>query len=144
MSNLWHQYYVVKNASTIRKMYPHHASAFYLWNKAHFPPLKSLLAQKTFDSTTCVKLKTSSSSYCRETSILLNILTGLVQAEADDCVCYSLCDFFLTWTSRVIGPLLSTSKISPFLVPTRMWPWPRDMARMEGLSSKSNPAESVK
>ena len=50
---------------------------------------------------------------------------------------------YLTWTSKVMGPLLSTSKISPFLVPTRMWPWPRDMARMEGLSSKSNPAESM-
>lgn len=50
---------------------------------------------------------------------------------------------YLTWTSRVMGPLLSTSKISPFLVPTRMWPWPRDMARMEGLSSKSNPVECM-
>lgn len=42
-----------------------------------------------------------------------------------------------------MGPLLSTSKISPFLVPTKMWPWPSDMARMEGLSSKSNPVEIV-
>lgn len=42
----------------------------------------------------------------------------------------------------MIGPLLSTSKISPFFVPTRMWPWPRDMARMEGLSSRSSPVES--
>lgn len=50
---------------------------------------------------------------------------------------------YLTWTSRVMGPLLSTSKISPFLVPTRMWPWPKDMARMEGLSSKSNPVECM-
>lgn len=61
-------------------------------------------------------------------------------------VCDSFWGYFfwhLTWTSRVMGPLLSTSKISPFLVPTRMWPWPRDMARMEGLSSKSNPAESM-
>lgn len=49
--------------------------------------------------------------------------------------------FLLTWTSRVMGPLLSTSRISPFLVPTRMWPWPRDMARIEGLSSKRRPAE---
>lgn len=50
-------------------------------------------------------------------------------------------DPYSTWTSRVIGPLLSISSISPFLVPTRMCPCPRLMARMEGLSSKSKPEE---
>lgn len=52
-------------------------------------------------------------------------------------------ELIFTWTKRVMGPLLSTSKISPFLVPTRMWPWPRDMARMEGLSSNSSPVKSM-
>lgn len=44
-----------------------------------------------------------------------------------------------TWTSSVIGPLLSISRISPFFVPTRICPCPRVMARIEGLSSKSRP-----
>ena len=48
-----------------------------------------------------------------------------------------------TWTSRVIGPLLSISSISPFLVPTRICPCPRVMARMEGLSSSSSPAQKT-
>ena len=51
--------------------------------------------------------------------------------------------WYLTWTRRVMGPLLSTSRISPFLVPTRMCPWPRDMARIEGLSSRSNPVKCM-
>lgn len=47
-----------------------------------------------------------------------------------------------TWTRRVIGPLLSTSNISPFFVPTKIWPCPNDMARIDGLSSKSRPGIS--
>ena len=46
-----------------------------------------------------------------------------------------------TCTSKVMGPLLSISSISPFLVPTRMCPCPRVMARMDGLSSSSSPGE---
>lgn len=47
-----------------------------------------------------------------------------------------------TWTSTVMGPLLSISRISPFLVPSRMCPCPSVMALMDGLSSSSRPVDS--
>lgn len=47
-----------------------------------------------------------------------------------------------TWTSTVMGPLLSISRISPFLVPSRMCPCPSVMALMDGLSSRSRPAHN--
>lgn len=148
MSNLWHQYYVVRDASTIRKMYYitilimhqlftceiKHIFIFWnlYWLKRSSAPLL-VSSQRLPAHHIAEKLASSWISWLGW--YRLKLMTAYV-------IRYVI--FFLTWTSRVMGPLLSTSKISPFLVPTRMWPWPRDMARMEGLSSKSNPAESVK
>ena len=48
---------------------------------------------------------------------------------------------FLTCVSRVMGPALSTSKISPFLVPTRIFPWPRTIALIAGEAVINIPRE---
>ena len=49
----------------------------------------------------------------------------------------------LTCARMVMGPALSTSRISPFMVPTSILPWPSTMARTAGVFMVSMPFDSA-